>query len=611
MADEKLYKKLKEKFLRAKENRTDWHDEAVDSFNMYHGNQWTDDDKRSMRCSGRPHLTFNNIQPFINAISGSEIGNKQVVKYYPREPGELKAEELLTAVADWFRESTMGDEVDTAVFKDSLICGMGWSETTLDFTSNPDGDPRLRRLDPLKMYWDDSSLEDNLRNARYLFYVNALPLEDLKELFPKADEAQFKADNADEDEGDAKGTGSVIEARYKVKKKFVRYTSPLDGTQSDVSKEDFDKFQKATKNSIKEFKEYNKELIERAFLGSTEFLEPPALLSDNNSLFGWNVVTGYCDNIRKQYYGTIKGMKDAQLCINKFFSESVHNYNAQGKGGVFVEEGALLSKEQFANTLTRPDQITFLQQGGLSKIRNKPIAQISPVLPSLIGFAENQMNQVIGVSKEFLGTREINQPGVLEQQRRQSTLNILAPLFENLKAYRAAQGRDILFLIQNYLSDGRLVKIVGPEKSQYIPLAKEALKDKEYDVIVDDAPLSLNSQERDYTTVMQMMPLLGNHLTPELLIEVMKLSALPADFIDKAEQALASSQPDPNEQAQQKQQQQMIMNVQQQKAMADIAKNHAQASKDIAQADKNNSLTKLHDIQAAAEVSDLVRSHYE
>lgn len=606
MKKDDLYKKLMDKFLSAKESREEWHKEAVEAYNLFHGNQWSKEDIASMRCSGRPHLTFNNIQPFVNAISGSEIGNKQVVKYYPREPGDLKADEILTAIADWFRESTMGDEVDTTVFKDSLICGMGWSETTLDYTDNPDGEPCIRRLDPLKMYWDNNGLEDNLKNAKYLFYVNTLPLEELKEMFPKADESDFNVADSDEEDTKLTNIGTVIEARYKVKKKFVRYVNPFNQIKSDATKEDFDELQKEFPTLKLEHQEFTKDVVKKAFLGANKLLEDPSEVATNDTSFGWNAVTANCDNINKQYYGIVKGMKDSQLCINKFFSETVFNYNAQGKGGLIIEEGAVVNPQHLADNWSDPTAIIVVNRGMLEGVQQRPVAQVSNILPQLLNFAENQMNQVVGVSKEFLGTREINQPGVLEQQRRQSTLNILSPLFENLKAYRAAQGSDILYLIQNYLADGRLVKIVGQDKAQYIPLVKEVLSNKEYDVIVDDAPLSLNSQERDYQTVMQMLPLFGKDLTPELLLEVMKLSPLPSDFIEKAEQVLQSQQPDPQQQAQQQQMQQAAMQAQQQqqlmqaqKTQADIVKSHAQAQKDVAQADRNTSLAQIHKIQAA------------
>lgn len=619
MKKDDLYKKLMDKFLSAKESREEWHKEAIEAYNLFHGNQWSKEDIASMRCSGRPHLTFNNVQPFINAISGSEIGNKQVIKYYPREPGDLKADEILTAIADWFRESTMGDEVDTTIFKDSLICGMGWSETTLDYTNNPDGDPCIRRLDPLKMYWDNNGLEDNLKNAKYLFYVNTLPLEELKEMFPKADESDFNAADSDEEDAQLKNIGTVIEARYRVKKKFVRYVDPFTQMKVDVTEEAFKEFQKGFPELQLDHQTFTKEVVKKAFLGATKLLEDPSEVATNDISFGWNAITAYCDNINKQYYGIIKGMKDSQLCINKFFSETVFNYNVQGKGGFFIEEGALVNPQHFANNHTDPTVPIWLNSGGLNKIQPRPVAQVSQVLPQLLNFAENQMNQVVGVSKEFLGTRDVNQPGVLEQQRRQSTLNILSPLFENLKAYRAAQGSDILYLIQNYLADGRLVKIVGQDKAQYIPLAKEVLSNKEYDVIVDDAPLSLNSQERDYQTVMQMLPLFGKDLTPELLLEVMKLSPLPSDFIEKAEQVLQSQKPDPQQQAQQEAQQQQMQQaamqaqqqqqqMQSQKTQADIVKSHAQAQKDVAQADRNSSLAQMHKIQAAEAVQNAVQN---
>lgn len=541
-----LYNNLMSKFLDIKDSNIEWYEQAKEAYNLYHGNQWSEEDINSMKCLGRPYLTFNNIQPFINAISGSEISNKQVIKYYPREPGDLKSDELLTSIADWFRESTMGDEVDTVVFKDSLICGMGWSETTLDYSNNPDGEPCIRRLDPLKMYWDNSSLEDNLKNAKFLFYINTLPIEELEELFPNVDRNEF---NIQDGEGNqVKNFGSVIEARYKIRKKFVRYINPFDNRVSDVPKSIFDEFKREFSFINLDYQEFSKEVVEKAFLGNSKLLEEPTELLINNSSFGWNVITAYCDNIKKQYYGLIKGMRDPQLCINKFFSETVANYNMQAKGGMLVEEGALLDKDQFTDTLTRPDQVTFLSRGGLSMIQSKPVAEISPVLPTLLSYSESQMNQVVGVSKEFLGIREVNQPGILEQQRKQSTLNILAPLFENLKLYRSVQGKDILYIIQNYLTDGRLIKIIGQDKAQYISLIKGTLNNKDYDIIVDDAPLSLNSQERDYNTAMQMLPLFGNNLPPELLLEVLKLSPLPSSFIDKAEQIIVSQQSIPKDQ---------------------------------------------------------------
>ncbi|MEL6088669.1 hypothetical protein AAFT18_01195, partial [Bartonella schoenbuchensis] len=83
--------------------------------------------------------------------------------------------------------------------------------------------------------------------------------------------------------------------------------------------------------------------------------------------------------------------------------------------------------------------------------------RISQWFFQLFNEARESLTHVTGLSAEFIGTREVNQANVLENTRRQSTLNLLAGLFDNLKLYRCRQGKIILYLIQNYLSDGRLI----------------------------------------------------------------------------------------------------------------------------------------------------------
>jgi hypothetical protein len=53
------------------------------------------------------------------------------------------------------------------------------------------------------------------------------------------------------------------------------------------------------------------------------------------------------------------------------------------------------------------------------------------------------------------------QPGILEAQRKQAAMTILAILFDSLRRFRKQVGPIRLCLIQNFLADGRLIRI-GP-----------------------------------------------------------------------------------------------------------------------------------------------------
>jgi hypothetical protein len=127
--------------------------------------------------------------------------------------------------------------------------------------------------------------------------------------------------------------------------------------------------------------------------------------------------------------------------------------------------------------------------------------------------------------------READQAGVLEYQRRQAGLTILQPIFDNLKAYRREQGELILWYIQNDLSDGRLIRIVGKQEGEYLPLAKQATL--EYDIIVDDMPSSPNQKEKNWQITQSLLPVIKDMLTPEAMLVLAEDSPMPAATVQK------------------------------------------------------------------------------
>jgi hypothetical protein len=163
----------------------------------------------------------------------------------------------------------------------------------------------------------------------------------------------------------------------------------------------------------------------------------------------------------------------------------------------------------------------------------------------LMQFAIVSLRDVTGVNVETLGTADRNQPGVLEHQRKQSAMTILAPLFDSLRRYRKAAGRLTLYFIQEYLSDGRLIRIVGDSDAEYVPLTKKE-GFVEYDVVVDQAPTAPNQKEAAFASIIQVLPALqkmGVPIPPEVLDYV---PGLPAKLA-QAWKKLLTKGPNPEE----------------------------------------------------------------
>ncbi|WP_332065716.1 portal protein [Bartonella sp. CB189] len=531
-----------------------WRKNAQEDYDFYNGRQWNDQDIDVLRKQNRPVMTFNRIAPLVNAVIGTERNNKRKVQFIPRQEGAAFANQILTGAAEWFRDEADGEYEDSDAFQDTIICGMGWTDTRLDFQDDPQGKPVIVRLDPMKMVWDASAIKPNLIDAQRIWYIDQKPIEVAQEMFPNIHWSDLNADwvkyntsanhktsendipySPDMDMHDTETMPKMVtlaECRWFEREVVYKVIDQKNGTSIDYSEKEFNKL----KNEFPfiNASRLTKKIVKRAFLGRKLLEIPDQPLVPQNQL-GWECITGYFDKLTRQFYGIVKPTKDPQRWANKYFSQVMHLLNSQSKGGIMAERDAFDDDRQAMESWARADSITWLKSGSVAagRIQPKPMAQFPQGFFQLFHEAKGAITQVTGLSSEFVGTRAVNQPGVLEEQRRQSSLNLLASFFDGLRRYRQRQGKIILHLIQNYLSDGRLVRIAGDENALYVPLTRETMTSLEYDIVVDDAPTSLNEKERTFSVIMQLFPLMQSFITPEIMLDLLHYSPLPASLIHK------------------------------------------------------------------------------
>ncbi|EJF74106.1 phage portal protein [Bartonella alsatica] len=531
-----------------------WRKNAQEDYDFYNGRQWNEQDLAVLREQNRPVMTFNRIAPLINAVIGTERNNKRQVQFIPRQEGAAFANQILTGAAEWFRDEADGEYEDSDAFQDAIICGMGWTDTRLDYEEDPQGKPVIARLDPMKMVWDASAVKPNLIDAQRVWYIDEKPLTVAQEMFPHVHWSDLNADWVKHQtflhQTSAAGTQgycedieevssfqrpkmvTLAECRWFEREVIYKVLDPLSGKFIDYSEQDFQNLCKESPNL--QATRLTRKIVKRAFLGRKLLEAPDKPLVPPNQL-GWECITGTFDKLSRQFYGIVKPTKDPQRWANKYFSQVMHLLNSQSKGGIMAERDAFDDDRQAVESWARADSITWLKSGAVSggRIQPKPVAQFPQGFFQLFNEAKSAIEQVTGLSSEFIGTRAVNQPGILEEQRRQSSLNLLASFFDGLRRYRQRQGKIILYLIQNYLSDGRLVRIAGDENAQYVPLTREMITSLEYDIVVDDAPTSLNEKERTFAMIMQLLPLMQNFATPDIMLDLLRYSPLPASLIHK------------------------------------------------------------------------------
>jgi len=117
--------------------------------------------------------------------------------------------------------------------------------------------------------------------------------------------------------------------------------------------------------------------------------------------------------------------------------------------------------------------------------------------------------------------------------------------FDALRRYRKEQGRVLAYFIQEYISDGRLIRILGNNgQEQYIPLLRDHMT-LENDVVVDDAPTSPNMKERVFGILAQLIPQLMQEGFP-VPPEVLDYLPLPEGLVKKWKENVQQRQSQPN-----------------------------------------------------------------
>lgn len=588
-------RRFKAWFRADKEHCKDWRRDAKEDFEFLAGDQWTEHDKQKLKEEMRPVITFNRTNPIIQSVSGMEIANRKEVKYFPREPGDARPNEILTEGAKWFRDVSDADDEDSDAFLDTMVCGLGATETTLDYEEEQDGDPMVSAINALEILWDKSARKKNFADARRIWRVRKIPMDRAKELFPDADVKELDArwahldaepddresqEESDRYEGDSddrevdESDVTIVHLEYKKRVKVKTVVDHMTGQKVEVESGKAGTLMERGAMLGRMFtvvgeREVTK--VRKVFIGSALLEEEDALCETHFSI---NLITGYIDRVTGLPYGLMKLMKDPQRWANKWMSQALHILNSNAKGGLIVEQGATDDIRELEKNWAKPNKITIVPSGTISgqRLMEKQQAPMPAGFFNMMEFAISSVRDVTGISVEMLGMREADQAASLEYQRRQAGMVILAPLFDNLKRYRREHGKLMLYIIQHYLNDGRLIRVVGEEGAKYVPLAIQA--DAKYDIIVDD---QINSPDQKLMVWQSLLPILPT-LPPQIQLALVDYAPLPSSVIEKIKEAAKTLGPS--------QEQQKAAMLQLQQMVADIKKTESEAAENVAQAQK-------------------------
>lgn len=526
---------------RSDSHLADWRKDARAWYGMVSGDQWDEADRKYAEEMGKPCVVFNRTAVVVNAICGSEANNRQEVAYRARTVDDAGGNDLLTQAAKWAREQCDAEDEDSDAFRDMVICGYGWTETKMDYESNPDGMVAVVRRDPGAFHYDPSAVKRNLTDARWVQCDDWLDEDSIKARWPDAEivatgdgmlpsttphdatTAPLYLKSATEDTPD--GTHLVIHHCWVEKEVYWKVQKPVDPMLAqaaamagqappapvveEMSEEDYQvALARSTQMGIElQGRRLTRKVYMEAYLLGRQLLASGKAPCQDGG-FIYKCMTGYRDREAGTFHGVVKFVVDPQKYANKMLSQLLHMINTNAKGGIMVETGAVDDIRKLEDTWAKTDGVTLVNAGAISggKIQPKPIPQYPQSIPDLLTLSISSIRDGAGVPLEMLGLADRMQPGIVEEARTQSGLGNVATLFDSLRQYRKQHGRLLAHFLLNYMSDGRLVRVAGPVAEQYVPFVRQ--RDVlDYDVVVDVAPTSRDMRTKAFEALLKLVPM--------------------------------------------------------------------------------------------------------
>ena len=521
-----------------------WRKRARESYDFVASEQWTEEEKMALNDSMRTPIVFNRVARTVNAVIGLELQNRQEVSYKPISIQANGVTDLMNCAAKWCRSNCDAEDEESEAFFDTLVSGIGATETLMDYSQELDGMVVVERVDPFECAADHLAKKRNFDDARWVARWKAYSKEEFEKMYPgvtpegsdliePGDEEQ-QTDHADDEYkyGNPEPNNDdrcYTVVKYQYYEEETHHRVSVGGELKTLSEEEYALVQPQLQAMGIASAPQKKRKYRQVLVCRNTILEQTDCPIDG---FTIRFITGLRDRNRNIWFGLVELMKDPQRWANKWLSQIQYIINSNAKGGLLYEANTFTNPKKAKADWTKPNAWIEVVKGALTegRVKDRTPPQYPDGIDRLLQQALTAINDVPGVNVEMLGIADRNQPGMIENSRKDAGVTILASFFDALRRYRKEQGRVLMSFIINYISDGRLIRLDGAN-AQYVPLLRDGLAAK-YDIMVDDAPTSPNMKEKTFGAINAILPIAlqaGIPVPPEVL----EYSPLPSQLTEK------------------------------------------------------------------------------
>lgn len=516
---------LRRRYTDIRSSKRDEIDEQRTARHYYHGDQWTDAERKTLKKRKQPIVTYNRIARKIDGVVGLIERLRQDPKAFPRTPQHQEGADIASASLRYALDSAEWPAISSECGRTASINGLAGVEWDLEQGDHGDPEPKMYEVDADTFFYDARSFRYDFSDAREMGVAKWVDQDAAESMFPDSAEDIASLisnggdmDGASQQDRERKWIDSdrkrlfLVEHWYlhKGKWKFCFYTQSL---------------------MLKE--------------GVSPFVDEKGKSQHKYDMFSAGVDH---DGDR---YGFVRNFKSAQDELNHRRSKALHALNSRR---IIARNGALANIEKTRHEAARPDGVVLWDTEKPEFDDQKQMADMAGQME----FAKDAATEIenFGPNPALLGQGVEAKSGRAIQLLQQAGIAELGPFIIALRNWKLRIYRRMWNLIQQHWTAERWIRVTDDEGlakfiqvnqltgQDGIPQVINSLGSLDVDIILDEGPDNINAQQDALDILMQGLGQNGVPIPPQILV---KLSQLPGDVKKEVLDAFEQQQqkPDP------------------------------------------------------------------
>ena len=509
----------------------DWRREAKEDYEFVAGKQWTENELKVFDEEHKPAITINRIKPLLNILSGYQRLNRYDVDFLARTNDDVELCQIRRGVTKYVMDRCDYDTVESQVFLDCAIGGLGWFNVRYKFDPEiQDGEAVIERVDPFGIYVDPESHEPDYSDAKFLVRAKWVAKDELKLVYPEhadAIENNFSVYDTAETEHDRKveidpayysselQKVRLVECWYKERVKHTIFIT-ADGQefpQEAVTPEMIQMGMIADSRDVQRDEVKMCAFFDRTLL---EEMQSPY----QHGEFPYVPMVYHHYGVGDVPAGFVRDLKDPQREINKRRIQELHILNTSAGSGGWYEEGVMTptQEEEFKKKHNIPGYFQKVVPGGLQRIQERQPSNPPAAVIQAEQQATEDLRTISGINESLLGVDVPSQAsGRAIELRQKQAVTHLAVIFDNLRRAKKKIAnllwgrRGHAGLIPQYYTAEKTYRIEGENGQQFVTVNEQVetqdpvagvivqtlndLSQGEFDIVIGDVVASATQRQ--------------------------------------------------------------------------------------------------------------------